>query len=81
MLGGLVHKALLQRAESDDGQPARCALHELLRQFAAERLDTVPAERALVEARHGAFYLGFVAERDSRLSREAPREAAREIRD
>jgi predicted ATPase/DNA-binding SARP family transcriptional activator len=40
----------------------RYEMHELLRQFAAEQLDTVPGERERVEARHSAYYLALTEE-------------------
>jgi tetratricopeptide (TPR) repeat protein len=61
-------------------QAARYEIHELLRQFAAEQLDSGHDERAAVEARHSQFYLAFVAEREKRLARNEPREAAADIR-
>jgi len=75
VLTRLVHKSLLRHAQN------RYEIHELLRQFAAEQLDALPEERPAVEARHGEFYLNFVAERESRLARDEPREAATEILD
>ena len=52
----------------------------MLRQFAAEQLDTVADEHEVVGERHSEFYLNFVAERERRLARNEPREAAAEIR-
>lgn len=42
-------------------------VHELLRQFAAERLDAVPGERETVEARHAAYYLALADEASKEL--------------
>jgi predicted ATPase/DNA-binding SARP family transcriptional activator len=72
-LAALVDKSLLRRLSA-----GRYSMHELLRQFAAEQLDAAD-ERAAVEARHGTYYLGFVAARGRRLGRDQPREAAAEI--
>jgi tetratricopeptide (TPR) repeat protein len=79
VLTTLVHKSLLRRADGSATSTGRYELHELLRQFAAEQLHALPPERAAVEARHSAFYLQFVAERERRLARNQPHEAAAEI--
>ena len=56
----LVRKALLNRIGSGDGpETGRYEIHELLRQFAVEKLDTSPEERATIAARHAAFYLAL----------------------
>lgn len=57
----------------------RYEVHELLRQFAAEHLAADSEEHAAVEARHSAFYLGYVAQRAQRITHNEPREAAAEI--
>ncbi len=72
-LAALVDKSLLRRLGV-----GRYSMHELLRQFAAQQL-TAADERTAVEARHGTYYLGFVAARGRRLGRDQPREAAAEI--
>jgi predicted ATPase/DNA-binding SARP family transcriptional activator len=77
MLTSLVDKSLVRRMAADRTSAGRYEIHELLRQFAAEQLDA--AERAMVEARHGTYYLAFVAARSRRLGRDQPREAAAEI--
>jgi predicted ATPase/DNA-binding NarL/FixJ family response regulator len=55
-LAALLDKSLV-RYETD----GRYHLHELLRQYAEEHLQTDPEEAARVSARHGAFYLDFLA--------------------
>src|SRR5262249_30542712 len=80
LLTSLVHKSLLRRTDAGATSASRYEVHELLRQFAAEQLDRVPAERDAVQARHSAFYLDFVAARERRLARDEPRAAAAEIR-
>ncbi|MDC6726262.1 hypothetical protein, partial [Leclercia adecarboxylata] len=57
----------------------RYDIHELLRQFAAEQLAATANARETVEARHGKFYLTFVAERERRMARNEPRLAVAEI--
>lgn len=53
ILTALADKSLLRR-----GQSGRYEMHELLRQFAAERLAETPAEADEVRARHARHYLG-----------------------
>jgi predicted ATPase/DNA-binding SARP family transcriptional activator len=54
-LGSLAAKSLVQRDES-----GRYGIHELLRQYASERLDEEPEECGAVQARHAGYYLEFV---------------------
>jgi len=78
-LTSLAQKSLLRRTDSGTSGVGRYEIHELLRQFAAERLEAAPADHAALQARHSAFYLAFVAARERRLARDEPREAAAEI--
>ena len=55
-LASLVDKSLLRRTEAD-----RYEMHELLRQYAQERLQAVPREREVVKRRHAEHYLAVVA--------------------
>ncbi|MCX6048515.1 MAG: BTAD domain-containing putative transcriptional regulator [Chloroflexi bacterium] len=77
LLMRLTDKSLLQCQETPTGE-GRYALHELLRQFAAEALDAT-GERALIEERHGRYYLAYLAARGRRLGRQEPKEASSEI--
>ncbi len=52
----------------------RYEIHELLRQFAAERLEAAPGEREAMEARHGAYYLALSEEAAAEYDR--PRQVA-----
>jgi len=79
VLTSLVHKSLLRWGWAQ-GEVGRYEIHELLRQFAAEQLDTAPDERVVLEARHSDYYLNFVQERERRLARNEPSQAAEEIR-
>ncbi|NTU83325.1 MAG: tetratricopeptide repeat protein [Chloroflexales bacterium] len=72
LLSRLVEKSLIQTHQR------RYVIHELLRQFAQEQLDRDP-ERPQVKRRYSQLYLGFVAERERRLFRDQPRQAASEI--
>ena len=72
-LVGLTHKSLLQHNPSD-----RYALHALVRQFAAEKLEKLPA-LAGVRDRHSDYYLAFVGERTTALQGDEPQQAIAEI--
>ena len=50
----LLDKSLLRRENS--GGASRYAVHELIRQYAGERLAEDPVDRAATEARHTAYY-------------------------
>lgn len=68
-LAALVDKSLLQR----DEQQGRFVLHELLRQFAAEKQATTDGngDRS-VEERHGHYYLAWLATYTDALQGEEP---------
>ena len=72
-LVGLAHKSLLQHSSPD-----RYTLHALVRQFAAEKLETFPA-LAEVRDRHSDHYLALVGERTDTLQGDEPRQAVAEI--
>ncbi|HLF68219.1 MAG TPA: adenylate/guanylate cyclase domain-containing protein [Gaiellaceae bacterium] len=74
-LHGLVNKSLVRRAEI-----GRFELHELLRQFAGERLAAEQAELADARESHARFYLGMVAEQAEELLAEDMMEARDELR-
>lgn len=74
VLSTLVTKSLIRR--SDDG---RYDLHELIRQFTAERFVEHPAERAAIQARHGRYYLMLFSQADGRLRSSAQRETLAEL--
>jgi tetratricopeptide (TPR) repeat protein len=63
-LEALVMRSLL-RAPQSTGE--RYQLHELLRQFAAEKLATQPAEFAAVSAQHAAYYAAVLADLEMAL--------------
>lgn len=75
VLAALVDKSLLRQAGI-----GHYAVHELLRQFAAEHLAAAADDRLATRTRHAAYYLDFVAAREARLARDEPREAAAELR-
>jgi tetratricopeptide (TPR) repeat protein len=61
-LSALVDKAFLRR----DAR-GRFTMHEVLRQYAQERLSEAPPELALRRERHAAYYLGLVERHDADL--------------
>lgn len=68
-LAALVDKSLLQRDEVQ----GRFVLHELLRQFAADKhAMTVAAEHQAVEQRHCHYYLTWLADHTDALQGEEP---------
>jgi predicted ATPase len=78
LLLALLNKSLLQRDAA-----GRYSMHELLRQYAAEKLAAdLGATNRLLEtyARHSYYYLSFLQERETRLQSGQP-EALREISD
>lgn len=78
LLLALLSKSLLQRDAA-----GRYSMHELLRQYAAEKLATDPgATNHLLEsyARHSNYYLSLLQERETGLQSGQP-EALREIND
>ncbi len=61
-LSALVDKSLLHR---DRG--GRYQMHELLRQYAAEKLAEAPAEQAATQDGHGRYYLEFLRQQEQWL--------------
>ncbi len=61
-IASLVGKSLVRRSASD-----RFDMLETVRQFAAERLQVLPDERARLEARHSGYYLAFLSSQEGRL--------------
>jgi predicted ATPase/class 3 adenylate cyclase len=74
-LHGLVSKSLVRRAGL-----GRFELHELLRQYAGERLAADQAELADARESHARFYLGMIAARAEALVGEHMMEARDELR-
>jgi len=61
-LMGLVDKSLLQRSPG-----GRFGIHELLRQYAAERLGQTQSEEAENRDQHCTYYAGFLQRRETQL--------------
>jgi predicted ATPase len=57
----------------------RYQFHELLRQYAARELATVPAEEEEARQRHSAYYLNFVSERGPVMLRRGEQVALNEV--
>jgi DNA-binding SARP family transcriptional activator/predicted ATPase len=74
LLSALVNKSLLRR-ESD----GRYLIHELLRQYAAQKLAETPGESALLSDRHCHFFGAFLQARQGELKGERQLEALNEI--
>lgn len=64
-LEALVHKSLL----SSSG-PARYAMHDLVRQFAAEQLAQAPQAQSAIFARHAAYYIELLQGQETELAND-----------
>ncbi|MCP4421482.1 MAG: XRE family transcriptional regulator [Chloroflexi bacterium] len=71
LLAGLVDKSLLS-VEDNSLSPRRSGgryqLHELLRQFAAEKLAQTAADETEACAQHGRYFLAFVAQQEQKIT-------------
>jgi len=74
-LHALLGASLLQY----DAERDRYTIHELLRQYGAEKLVTDPEDEAATCERHAAFYCSFVAERTEALKGAGQQSALRAI--
>jgi len=61
-LASLLNKSLLRKTTGD-----RYEMHELVRQFATEKLDRDPIEKEAVSASHCAYYASFLRQREASL--------------
>ncbi|MGB0386052.1 MAG: tetratricopeptide repeat protein [Ardenticatenaceae bacterium] len=66
-LAALVNQSLLSQTSPQEGAP-RYKIHELVQQFAGEKLLAI-GTRHLVEERHTTYYLDFLAEHEQDLKR------------
>lgn len=73
-LSALVTKSLIRRSST-----GRYDLHELIRQFAAEKLAERPDEQAATQARHRKYYLTYFSQADGRLRSSAQRDTIAEL--
>jgi predicted ATPase/class 3 adenylate cyclase len=74
LLSDLVSKSLLRSAEG------RYQVHELLRQYAEEKLEHLPEEKDGVHDRHSRYYVEYLSVRRPDLGGDTPREIADEVR-
>jgi predicted ATPase/DNA-binding SARP family transcriptional activator len=74
LLSALVDKSFLRRT-----RPGRYELHELLRQFAVEKLAELPDEEVKVQDRHCRYYMAFLEQREQALNGPAQKEVLAEI--
>ena len=70
LLSALVTKSLIRRSGT-----GRYDLHELIRQYALEQLAGQPSFRKETQARHGRYFLTFLAQEDVRLRDSRQRES------
>ncbi len=67
LLASLIDKSLVRRVQESIG-PGRYELHELVRQYAEQRLGDDPAQQRAVQERHCDFYARFVQEQGRALA-------------
>ncbi|MBN1429492.1 MAG: tetratricopeptide repeat protein [Anaerolineae bacterium] len=60
ILSRLVAKSLLRVTVGKEGAPARFDIHEILRQYAQEMLDTQPEAQQRVRVAHSTYYAGVM---------------------
>ena len=73
-LMSLTNKSLLQRTPA-----GRYEIHELLRQYAAEKLHAAPAEEEIRRDRHATYYAAFLRSRAQHLHTSSQKMALLEI--
>ena len=73
-LAAMVEKSLLKVTPT-----GRYRMHELLRQFAAEKLAEAPKEKEETKSRHSEYFIAFVNEREQLLSSDRQKTAINEI--
>jgi len=74
ILSALVDKSFLRRTRG-----GRYHMHDLLRHFAAEKLDQLPEEKQEVQKRHCGYYTAFLQQREQALIGPTQQEALTEI--
>lgn len=78
-LTDLVNKSLLYEGETHytdtPGPEGRYSIHELLKQYAEEKLAQDPAEQQQISARHAAFYSQLLRSQEPRLHGSEQKEA------
>jgi predicted ATPase len=80
LLASLVDKSLIRSVRSDESQgERRFAVHELLRQYAANELEQNPDEKGPTEGRHSLFFTRFLAQKEMELKSAKQRATLAEI--
>jgi tetratricopeptide (TPR) repeat protein len=80
LLASLVDKSLIRPVRSDESQgERRFAVHELLRQYAANELEQNPEEKGATEGRHSLFFARFLTQKEKELKSARQRAALAEI--
>lgn len=74
VLSTLVTKSLIHRSGA-----GRYDLHELIRQYAAERFTERPEEQAEIWARHGRYYLTWISAREATLISSRQKECIEQL--
>ncbi|MFN8458905.1 MAG: tetratricopeptide repeat protein [Anaerolineae bacterium] len=74
LLSALLDKSLLRRTSVD-----RYEIHELLRQYAAEKLAENPAEKQKVKEAHCRYFAEFLHEQENRLKKGQQKQALEAI--
>lgn len=74
LLLALLNKSLLRRDAA-----GRYDMHELVRQYAVEKLAQTPAEKAETEAKHAAYYAYVMQQQDEQLRSSHQLESVHEI--
>ncbi|MBE7553081.1 MAG: tetratricopeptide repeat protein [Anaerolineales bacterium] len=74
VLAALVEKSLVQATPA-----GRYHLHELLRQFAGEKLQAAPPEQVQAQERHSTYYAAFMQRREAALKGAQPQADLAEI--
>lgn len=74
LLSVLLDKSLLRRTSAD-----RYEIHELLRQYAAEKLAENPAEKQMVKEAHCRYFAEFLCEQENHLKRGQQKQALEAI--
>lgn len=78
LLSSLLDKSLL-RWEADEGQNGRYQIHELLRQYAAEKLEANPEAAVATRVQHAHYYLTFLEQHLNGLLGGGQKTAMQEI--
>lgn len=74
LLSALIDKSLLRRTPS-----GRFEMHEVLRQYADEKLGEIPQEKEKVRNLHCAYYAEFLSQREENLKGDRQKQALEEI--